>query len=207
MTCWGILRAQEYSEQFPSKTSRAYKSTHSHLWGSREYSSFQDDCHIPPGTFTGRHTGVSAPNRSALKKSLIQGMVCYAHFHGEAYAIAPDPPNNQTEAAIPPGFCHEPLPGPLASNSPLVPVSKQSHPSIFPEFHSDLAPPLPVGKYVLQWHFLPPSLRAQPSIQTLKCSQPLCLQIHTMPVLPPLAPASKLSVTNTLKAAGLRCLR
>lgn len=30
--------------------------------------------------------------------------MCYAHFHGEAYAQAPDPLNDQTEAAIPPGL-------------------------------------------------------------------------------------------------------
>lgn len=52
----------------------------------------------------GTQVSVSVPNRSAFKKLFIQGMVCYAHSHGEVYTLAPDPPSNRTEAAILPGL-------------------------------------------------------------------------------------------------------
>lgn len=83
---------------------------------------------------------------------------------------------------------------PWSPDSPLVPVSKQPHPFVFPEFHSDLAPSPSCGE-IYPLIASPDSFIRSPASHTNFEMRPLCLPIHTLPVLPPVAPAGKLSIT------------
>lgn len=120
------------------------------------------------------------------KRRSHSGMCCAVHTVTEKLMLRP-----QLHLALklrlplPLGFCHEPLPGPLASRLTssaslyiaAIPYS-QDFILIFP-------PSLSCGERS-------PSLRVQPSTQTLQCGS--CACPSTLRCLPPVPPTGRLSV-------------